>query len=266
MTVSPRLVRAAEAVAGQLLATTGVSTAVPVDPDAVASALVVQIVPADLQESGRLVPTGSGPAILVNRSDPLPRRRFTVAHELAHLALLNPKVGGAAGADAARVFRSEEAFCDAVAGALLMPRRFMVARFGDMPERIGVLRELVNLACVSWTAGVVRLHETCRWTRPLLELRRSPRGWHIDAEAGLPRGCPPLTLHPEARWGLDQRNALGRWSGRIDLEVRCGASPATVGADAEVRGGWASMLLDAPRGRQHFAAVQVPARRHLRVA
>ncbi|QDH78727.1 ImmA/IrrE family metallo-endopeptidase [Echinicola soli] len=73
---------------------------------------------------------GKVPLIVVNPSGKVvPRLRFTLAHELAHLVLTIPK--GIQGKD-------REAICDAFAGAFLMPKSVLIDRIGRNRKTISL--------------------------------------------------------------------------------------------------------------------------------
>lgn len=87
----------------------------------------------------------SGFAIFVNKDHPSVRRRFTIAHEIAHYVLHERKIGDGIFDDA--MYRSglphrEEVQANALAADILMPRdrvREMRRRYGDDVERLAKL-------------------------------------------------------------------------------------------------------------------------------
>jgi len=94
-----------------------------------AGVLVFQAAGIDLDEMrGFSIGDGSLPAIVVNRADAYAGRCFTLLHELTHIALhseglCNLHEVGLPTADAGRI----EAFCNAVAGAALVPKAALLA-------------------------------------------------------------------------------------------------------------------------------------------
>lgn len=87
----------------------------------------------------------SGFAIFVNGSHPSVRRRFTIAHELAHYVLHESKIGDGIFDDA--MYRSglpvrEEVQANALAADILMPRRLVNAaqsKYGDDVDKLAKL-------------------------------------------------------------------------------------------------------------------------------
>lgn len=110
---------------------------------------------ATLPESGVLERTSAGFRIAVRRKDPLGRRNFTIAHEIAHVYLLRDgecKRGHA---------HEKERRCDIFAAEFLMPPRqfrswhhLLVAK-GPVREAL----ELANTFGVSIEACILRLQE-----------------------------------------------------------------------------------------------------------
>lgn len=145
--------REAEVLAGQALSQAG-QTSFPVSPEAVASALGIQIVEAGATEpEGETIWGRGGPTIIrVRGSDP--RRRFTLAHELGHVLIRS------AGEDPWRRVDREggtflEYVCDLVAGAILLPQTWLES----VPCEISFpyLWKESRLAGVSLTSLAVRL-------------------------------------------------------------------------------------------------------------
>ncbi len=111
---------AVEAVAARLLE--GVSCP-PTDLDAIATRLNVHsIVPVDLPISGQLQREGTGLRVAYSQDLTPERRRFTIAHELAH-ALFETT-----GPGCPRIGAELERICDMVAAELLMPRKTFLGR------------------------------------------------------------------------------------------------------------------------------------------
>src|SRR4051794_19048821 len=78
----------------------------------------------DLDGSGYLLPLGRlGGEIVLNRSDPEERRRFTIAHELGHwvLGIICEKKYGEFQQPPGVARAALEKWCDAFATSLLMP-------------------------------------------------------------------------------------------------------------------------------------------------
>jgi Zn-dependent peptidase ImmA (M78 family) len=112
------------------------TTAAPVPIEDIVRARGITIRTMDLKEvSGLVVRDGSVTVIGVNRAHPLTRRRFTIAHELAH-ALLHEGKEVRYDTDFRVDFRSEESSlgvnveemeANFFAASILMPRRFLEA-------------------------------------------------------------------------------------------------------------------------------------------
>jgi Zn-dependent peptidase ImmA (M78 family) len=83
----------------------------------------LQLVEEDLERAGYLLRISrSLTEIVVRREDPPARKRFTIAHELGHVAL-----AGFSGVQSLSCGRAEvERWCDAFAAALLMPREWIL--------------------------------------------------------------------------------------------------------------------------------------------
>lgn len=132
--IRPRYARI-EQITDSLLRESGIMMpAVPIDN--VVRSRGITIRPIDLKEvSGLVVRDGSVTVIGVNKTHPLTRRRFTVAHELAH-ALLHEGKEVRYDKDFRVDFRSgasslgvdvEEMEANFFAASILMPRRFLEA-------------------------------------------------------------------------------------------------------------------------------------------
>jgi hypothetical protein len=99
-------------VAGRLLQDV---TSPPTDLDTVASRLHATVMSGDIFGSGELRRTADGYEIVYAKDLAVARRRFTVAHELAHIALLQACPG------APTAGKEVERLCDLIAVELLMP-------------------------------------------------------------------------------------------------------------------------------------------------
>jgi hypothetical protein len=157
----------------------------PIDIERVAAHLgVSDILETDLLEDGRLERIGQRTIIYVRSSTGTERRRFTVAHELGHLVLAEPGKNLVA----RRLLRDEEErFCDRFAASLLLPRGWVINRYGGKPETLETLRNMGRVARVSLSAALIRLQETSKWTRSFLRWRLLDDGnWRYMAGVGLP--------------------------------------------------------------------------------
>lgn len=168
----------------------------------------------DLIEDGRVVWQEGGPVIELRRprtQTERARQRFTLAHEIAHLALAHPdRIGMVARRVPTLSPSAEESFCDSVAAALLMPRNWMIQSSRSEPISLNLLRSLGGLANVSMSACAARLAELGR-TSMLLRWRRAADGrWILAGMAGVPRryvgtiGLPDGTQREVERGGRDR--------------------------------------------------------------
>lgn len=110
----------------------------------------------DIDASGYLVPAGilgKSNIIVVAKSASRQRARFTVAHELGHLALLVSPVF-LEGPD-------EEMWCDSFATALLMPRSHVLA-FAEQARELEDWISFRSRFAVSLSAAARRVWECCR--------------------------------------------------------------------------------------------------------
>jgi hypothetical protein len=226
----------------RLLARLGVAPRVPVDLDAVARGLGVAAVrTAELVEEGRLERTGGRTEILVRRGAPAVRRRFTIAHELAHL-LLEPD--GAAERSARRERR-----CDEVAAALLMPRAW-VASYAGRPRCLATARALAAEGGVSISAAVTRLDEVLAWRCGLLRFRRQDGRWRFVGACAVPPsasapGGAGIGSAPGTSSVLDDIARHSTRDTRATVPVRVGDAVVEVPAEVSVRAGSALVLADA---------------------
>lgn len=125
----------------QLLEEVGVETA-PIPVDQIAEHLGIEIKLADLGEdcSGVLVRNGNRAVIGVNWGHPYNRRRFSIAHEIAHFVLHKGdtyvdkeyRVNFRA-LEAGSGTKQEEIDANAFAAALLMPEEWVSDEFKQLP-------------------------------------------------------------------------------------------------------------------------------------
>lgn len=118
----------------------------------------------DLGEiDGSLVPTDGGLAVELNRSSPVTRARFTLAHEIAHTFLRNhPRESqfrqrptkACSGLSPDRTL--EEQLCDFAAGELLMPRRLFRQAARPYAHPLDDIPALANKFVASLEATAIR--------------------------------------------------------------------------------------------------------------
>ncbi len=113
-----------------------------------------------LRFDGGVFEDASGLRVKLNSASPLKRRRFTLAHEIAHLILAS---GGPREAHRSHASTVLERACDAVAAEVLMPFDRVRA---VVPRKASVktLLDLGNQFGVSLQAVAVRVHELGFWT------------------------------------------------------------------------------------------------------
>jgi hypothetical protein len=134
--------------------------AAPVDVSALAVALGINVWESEFLPdgvSGKLFrdPENGGSegfSIIVRESDAYPRKRFTVAHEIAHFTLHRSKVGNSLVDDAwyrSNLSTTEEAEANRWAADLLMPKGLIaeyVERLGPNPAALASVFEVSEAA------------------------------------------------------------------------------------------------------------------------
>jgi len=113
---------------------TGTITAPPTDLDAIAKRLGVrEVISADIHADGELRRRGDGYTIVVSSNQSAARRRFTLAHELAHVIVKRSPSETASG-------RELERLCDDIAAELLMPASMFRVDAGPRPDAARIQR------------------------------------------------------------------------------------------------------------------------------
>ena len=172
--------------ARRLLDTCGVERP-PVDLVRIARHLGVRrIRELDVRLDGQLVELGDGGyEVILSRNAPHTRRRFTLAHEIAHILAASPGDESMSCGDAAT-----EELCNRVAAELLIPGRFIadeaagnmdVAAFRRLATRFQCSLEatawrILNMGQVAGTLLIWRLQDDGK-----LELSASPRTFGFDS-------------------------------------------------------------------------------------
>lgn len=95
--------------------------------------------------------------ISLNENHSLIRRRFTLAHELAHLILGVPSVVGESLSDMLSSDSDDEKRVNAFAAELLIPRSIVEVHVREVPVVAAVLRRLAKSANVSELAAALRV-------------------------------------------------------------------------------------------------------------
>ena len=157
----------------------------PIDLEQLAVKMgVTNIYETDMAEDGRLEQDGRQATVHLRRGLGAGRRRFTLAHELAHRALIHPNA-------AAIAYRrpgnddDEERLCDEIAAALLMPRGWM-NHLDSRPQNLSTLRLIAERAQVSLSAALVRSREINGWRKSLLQFSLDQGKWRLQAASGVP--------------------------------------------------------------------------------
>ena len=170
--------------ARRLLDTCGVERP-PVDLVRIARHLGIRrIRELDVRLDGQLVELGDGGyEVILSRNAPHTRRRFTLAHEIAHILAASPGDESMSCGDAAT-----EELCNRVAAELLIPTRFLVdeaagdvAAFRRLATRFQCSLEatawrLLNMGQVTGALLIWRVQDGGK-----LELSASPRTFGFDA-------------------------------------------------------------------------------------
>ncbi|MGI8921477.1 MAG: ImmA/IrrE family metallo-endopeptidase [Solirubrobacteraceae bacterium] len=160
--------------------------ALPVNVDLIASVLGIRRRVAPFDFAGRIYAEESGQLVMdLNADDGEPRRRFTGAHELMHVAFPGFKRESRYRADASAGGharnREEEYLCDYGAAALLMPRRLVAERYG-IDDGLLAVEALANDAEVSLEAAGNRL----------VSLSAGPAAFLVLAMSHKPADTPAL--------------------------------------------------------------------------
>ena len=151
-----------------------------------------------------LVPLHDGYSVVIEERAPETRQLYSLAHELAHIMLLEsdqdtelvprgPRYRSGAAED--KEWKAEERFCDEIAAELLMPERVFVAEVEKVGSSLENLPRLANLFRTSLTATAIRywelLTEPCqliRWRptegrsqhfKPTWQMRNKSRGLSV---------------------------------------------------------------------------------------
>lgn len=110
-----------------------------------------------LRSSGRSEWTGIAWLILINKSDSMERRRFTIAHELGHIVYHPLRSSLVSGEPIDRRIDRIEVACSHFAACLLMPRQWVKRSMTERPyQNLDLLAQLYG---VSRTTAMRRLME-----------------------------------------------------------------------------------------------------------
>lgn len=165
--------------------TKGTQLEVPVDLAKLADHLgVAAVSEAPMVEDGRTTWSDGIPFIELRNDRSRERKRFTLAHEIAHILI------EARQTVVHRKFRfthdDVETLCDQVAAAILMPRGW-IARYTNRDLlNLSLIRLVAHKAQVSHAAAAVRIAEMSGRTCMLLRLQRAPKRWVVVGHAAVP--------------------------------------------------------------------------------
>lgn len=148
---------------------------------------VDEILEGQLVEDGKMERSDGTTRIIVRSGMSQQRLRFTIAHELCHALLADPKSDLVAsrhiiGHD------DEERFCEDFAAALLLPWAWVRTIALHRPQTLHTLRIVAGRSNTSLAAACVRLNKVAGWQRTLLHWRRQGDNWSFRWAAGLPAG------------------------------------------------------------------------------
>lgn len=135
-----------------------------------------------LGEDGRVEDSPLNTRIFLWSSPTESRRRFTLGHELGHLVLSDPRVFRMVQLELGDGRLQVERLCDAFSAELLMPRRWVARRYVGSDEELKVLRDLTQMAGVSFSAGFIHLASVLNWRSSLLYLNRDD--WSCTVAGG----------------------------------------------------------------------------------
>jgi hypothetical protein len=160
----------------------------PIDIEHLVNQLGVdQVIEAPLIEDGRMERMEGLTRIIVRADLSRERRRFTIAHELCHVLLADPRSELVAtrhivGRD------EEERFCEDFAAALLLPWTWVRSVAYKRPRTLHTLRVVAGRSNTSLASACVRLNEVAGWQRSLLHWKHDGAKWSFGWAAGLPSG------------------------------------------------------------------------------
>ena len=180
----------------------------PTDLEAIAPRLNITCVRAeDVPFSGELRRDGAGFTVVHSSALSPARRRFTVAHEMAH-ALLETS-----GRNCPRVGKELERLCDIIAAELLMPRKVFLECAGPTVS-VGGVFELARTFGLSLSATAIRCAEL-----------KGVSAFEIDGDAvtwghGVIKRGPVQTLDYVVRHALLRALSLERGSTLVYLAHR----------------------------------------------
>ena len=147
--------------------------------------------------AGLMLPSGDLFGILVNESDQLVRRRFTVAHELGHFCIPSHKHCAVRcispeSADTGSPEAEQEA--NAFAAELLSPRRLVAPMVGTGQLDIEKADKIADAFQVSRLSAALRACEVSRDGAAVVYVKANKIVW--TRRFGFPYGLPPIGASP----------------------------------------------------------------------
>lgn len=238
------MIRRSDCLAQEHLNQAGLFPEPPIDVVDLARRLgVTDIRPAPLVEDGRLDVEADSVRILL-RGDLSPtRRRFTIAHEIAHLVIGNSDMRVARRAASPRDLT--ERLCDEIAASILLPYPWVASRYGSRPVSLSTVREMAQVGEVSMGAAVVRMKEVLGWHYSLLRWRRDETRWRFVAGTAVPRSVfGTIRTAPQTGEALDEIAREVRGDIRTDLPLNLGDRLVHAPGEVSVWGRTALALID----------------------
>lgn len=213
----------------------------PVDLLRVARYLGVEAIrEAAMVEDGRLEQIGGCSRVYVRSGTVPSRRRFTIAHELAHIVLAGREAELIAHRSATAV-DPEERFCNQFAAALLIPRGWLLENAPSGDESLAIARKVSRLTRTSLAATVVRLRDVLGWRSSLLQWRRIDGVWRLASTVGLPpRVHNRVTSTPHTRVALTAPQ-VGK-DRRVAIPLAVAGRPALARGELWMRASSAALL------------------------
>ncbi|MCQ3808594.1 MAG: ImmA/IrrE family metallo-endopeptidase [Acidimicrobiia bacterium] len=162
-----------------------VSPRPPIDLETLAVRMGIdQVLDTDMVEDGRLVQSSDRAVVHLRLNLHPRRRRFTLAHELAHRILTHPEAPAVSYRRAGNG-DDEERLCDQIAASILMPQDW-TRRFATRPQNLSTLRLMSERAQVSLSAALVRSREINNWRKSLLRFSLDQGRWRFQGAFGVP--------------------------------------------------------------------------------
>ena len=130
-----------------------------------------------------LIPLPTGYSVVIDEKAPESRQRYSLAHELAHVMLLEsdpsadlppkePRYRSSAAQE--KQWKAEERLCDEIAAELIMPEKTFAREVATLGYSLGHLPQLANLFKTSLTATAIRYWELLTEPCHLLKWRPTP--------------------------------------------------------------------------------------------